>query len=92
MHLSGTDENYKMSMLYLEDYIESEQRSYGHYCVHFLYNFILNYNAIILFVVIEHLPQELKDRFTEIRELDLQVQSKKPTLTLLGNGLRLELV
>lgn len=26
--------------------------------------------------IIEHLPQELRDRFTEIRELDLQVHSK----------------
>ena len=29
-----------------------------------------------LFSVIEHLPQELRDRFTEMRELDLTVQSK----------------
>ena len=28
-----------------------------------------------VFAVIEHLPQELRDRFTEIREMDLQVQS-----------------
>ena len=27
------------------------------------------------FLVIEHLPQELRDRFTEMREMDLQVQS-----------------
>jgi len=26
--------------------------------------------------MIEHLPQELRDRFTEMRELDLAVQSK----------------
>jgi len=26
--------------------------------------------------MIEHLPQELRDRFTEMREMDLQVQSK----------------
>jgi len=26
--------------------------------------------------VIEHLPQELRDRFTEMREMDLSVQSK----------------
>ena len=26
--------------------------------------------------MIEHLPQELRDRFTEIREMDLQVNSK----------------
>jgi len=25
--------------------------------------------------MIEHLPQELRDRFTEMREMDLQVQS-----------------
>lgn len=28
------------------------------------------------FSVIEHLPQELRDRFTEMREMDLSVQSK----------------
>lgn len=27
------------------------------------------------FAVIEHLPQELRDRFTEMREMDLGVQS-----------------
>lgn len=27
------------------------------------------------FSVIEHLPQELRDRFTEMREMDLSVQS-----------------
>ena len=26
--------------------------------------------------MIEHLPQELRDRFTEMREMDLSVQSK----------------
>lgn len=26
--------------------------------------------------VIEHLPQELRDRFTDMREMDLTVQSK----------------
>lgn len=32
---------------------------------------------IVLFsLVIEHLPQELRDRFTEMREMDLSVQSK----------------
>lgn len=38
--------------------------------------------------MIEHLPQELKDRFTEIRELDLQVQSKEKALvkTVLQGG------
>jgi len=28
-----------------------------------------------MIVVIEHLPQELRDRFTEMREMDLGVQS-----------------
>lgn len=27
-------------------------------------------------LVIEHLPQELRDRFTDMREMDLTVQSK----------------
>ncbi len=33
---------------------------------------------VIFFVVsvIENLPMETRDRFTEIREMDLQVQSK----------------
>jgi hypothetical protein len=30
----------------------------------------------ICFSVIEHLPSELRDRFTELREMDLSVQSK----------------
>lgn len=32
--------------------------------------------------VIEHLPQELRDRFTEMREMDLQVHSKDQMLTI----------
>ena len=32
-------------------------------------------NRKLLHLVIEHLPQELRDRFTEMREMDLQVQS-----------------
>lgn len=31
---------------------------------------------ISIFLVIEHLPQELRDRFTDMREMDLTVQSK----------------
>jgi len=31
---------------------------------------------VLLISVIEHLPQELRDRFTEMREMDLQVQSE----------------
>lgn len=30
--------------------------------------------------VIEHLPQELRDRFTEMREMDLQVQNSMDML------------
>ena len=30
----------------------------------------------ILFLVIENLPMEMRDRFTEMREMDLQVQSE----------------
>lgn len=58
-------------MLYLEDYLESK------------YNFLTHYacpsqkrGKFKIFLVIEHLPQELRDRFTEMRELDLSVQSK----------------
>ena len=32
--------------------------------------------APVFFSVIEHLPSELRDRFFEIREMDLSVQSK----------------
>lgn len=30
---------------------------------------------VLMISVIEHLPQELRDRFTEMREMDLGVQS-----------------
>lgn len=30
---------------------------------------------VVYILVIEHLPQELRDRFTEMREMDLGVQS-----------------
>ena len=58
-------------MLYLEDYLESM----------FFKNWfwkIINYLKKILIqkLVIENLPQELRDRFTEMRELDLLVNSK----------------
>ena len=48
----------------------------------FFLNILINYfglsfnTALRLFLVIEHLPQELRDRFTEMREMDLGVQSK----------------
>lgn len=35
-----------------------------------------NFNFKFHFLVIEHLPQELRDRFTDMREMDLTVQSK----------------
>lgn len=38
--------------------------------------FVSLFFKIIRFSVIEHLPQELRDRFTDMREMDLQVQSK----------------
>lgn len=53
-------------MLYLEDYLEST-----YFATKSRYVFL-----IPLFTVIEHLPQELRDRFTDMRELDLSVQSK----------------
>ena len=42
-------------------------------------NFNIKFLIRILFMhsVIEHLPQELRDRFTEMREMDLQVHSKQ---------------
>lgn len=32
--------------------------------------------AHFTFLVIEHLPQELRDRFTDMREMDLGIHSK----------------
>ena len=55
-------------MLYLEDYLESKL---------FIWVFceLLDWQ-LVFFSVIEHLPSELRDRFFEIREMDLSVQSK----------------
>ena len=54
---------------YLEDYLEREFPSVVFDCA--------NIWQIISFVlVIEHLPSELRDRFTDLREMDLAVQSK----------------
>ena len=38
-------------------------------------------HCCVLCTVIEHLPQELRDRFTEMREMDLQVQSIPDEIT-----------
>lgn len=35
--------------------------------------------SLFFCTVIEHLPQELRDRFTDMREMDLSVQSKNAT-------------
>lgn len=35
--------------------------------------------------VIEHLPQELRDRFTEMREMDLSVQSEYKQKDIVNN-------
>lgn len=59
-------------MLYLEDYLESMNTNNAD--VKRLSQFIVLIYCVLL--VIEHLPQELRDRFTEMRELDLAVQSK----------------
>lgn len=53
-------------MLYLEDYLESK----------FLILLLCYLQTNPSFSVIEHLPQELRDRFTDIREMDLTVHSK----------------
>lgn len=37
--------------------------------------FIWVFFSIFSITVIEHLPQELRDRFTDMREMDLSVQS-----------------
>lgn len=42
---------------------------------HFHVYAILNRFHFFIFPVIEHLPQELRDRFTDMREMDLSVQS-----------------
>lgn len=59
-------------MLYLEDYLESMNTN--NVDVNCPSQFIVLIYCVLL--VIEHLPQELRDRFTEMRELDLAVQSK----------------
>lgn len=59
-------------MLYLEDYLESEY----YFGTHVPAKIVGNLNVFVSDTVIEHLPQELRDRFTEMRELDLSVQSK----------------
>lgn len=59
-------------MLYLEDYLESMNTNNAN--VQRPLQFIVLIYCVLL--VIEHLPQELRDRFTEMRELDLAVQSK----------------
>ena len=48
------------------------------------YNYLKNkYYFDIIVLVIENLPMEMRDRFTEMREMDLQVQSKLPIILLL---------
>lgn len=64
-------------MLYLEDYLERKHiqlvtKIYSRF-VHSHLIFVL---CKISCLVIEHLPQETCDRLTDMRELDLQVQSK----------------
>ena len=61
--------NQNPKMLYLEDYLESK-----YFLTCFSRRKILK--NVLFFVVIEHLPSELRDRFFEIREMDLSVQSK----------------
>ena len=47
------------------------------------YNYLKNkYYFDIIVLVIENLPMEMRDRFTEMREMDLQVQSKLPIILL----------
>ena len=40
----------------------------------------------VIFSVIEHLPQELRDRFTDMREMDLTIHSNVFPLSFLQNG------
>ena len=63
-------------MLYLEDYLESKYLS-GHLVAFaWLPYGAVDFKDLFDFTVIEHLPSELRDRFTDIREMDLSVQSK----------------
>lgn len=59
-------------MLYLEDYLESK------YSVYIIVTHALESKAhnLNLISVIEHLPQELRDRFTDMREMDLAIHSE----------------
>ena len=58
-------------MLYLEDYLESKIQ----FAIWFLCQQCYDCR-FITFSVIEHLPSELRDRFFDMREMDLSVQSK----------------
>lgn len=59
-------------MLYLEDYLESKYFVYI-FATHAFGEKAPNLNLIS---VIEHLPQELRDRFTDMREMDLAIHSE----------------
>lgn len=67
-------------MLYLEDYLESKYDLFwiGVYAVifHAQQKTVAPNLNFPSFVVIEHLPQELRDRFTDMREMDLSIHSK----------------
>lgn len=66
-------------MLYLEDYVESEYLSVS---LEFICKETALYSNVVI-LVIEHLPQELRDRFTDMREMDLSVHSNYAPHTLI---------
>ena len=46
------------------------------YCFTYYLMLYFKYYFMLYFLVIEQLPVEFRERFTEMREMDLQVQSK----------------
>ena len=65
-------------MLYLEDYLESKLLYLLQFDEIFFMNLLFSKKKpyFIYISVIEHLPSELRDRFFDMREMDLSVQSK----------------
>ena len=61
-----------MTALLVEQIQEKKKRGIKLALSVHLKNFLLK----LVIVVIEQLPVELRDRFTDMREMDLQVQSK----------------
>jgi len=49
-------------------------------------------DVCLMISVIEHLPQELRDRFTEMREMDLGVQSMYHLIRVKNNANKMTII